>query len=141
MSFRKKTRILSWLNTKKCNWQTTNVQINNFKPLYFTWVNFSMTMALLVQLKWASLLLASPNPFSIGFISGEFPGHFTLLIPLSCKNFLLRRLVWAGALSAWNKTNLSGHPKTNKDERTNKLVLTNQLDLVPLLKSFLPGGA
>ena len=52
-----------------------------------------MTMALLVQLKWASLLLASPNPFSIGFISGEFPGHLIHCpAKISCLNDLCEQV-------------------------------------------------
>ena len=65
----------------------------------------SISLVFCVQSRLLSLFLIMFQRFSIGFRSGELPGHASVLIPLSVKfrNFL-RRMAWRKVLLKYSIT-------------------------------------
>ena len=85
------------------------IDSNNFEQpfkiwgsLYHTWIRAWISFSFEVQSIVRSLCLQMDHKFSIGFKSGEFPGHFSTLMWFSFINFLTCFDVWHGAKSCWN---------------------------------------
>ena len=68
----------------------------------------SISLVLLVQSRFLNLFLIIDHRFSIGFRSGEFPGHSKVVMLFSVMYLVTFFEVWQGAKSCWKIQSLLG---------------------------------